>query len=190
MIHTPERRLPAPRAVSLPDGRSVVLRVAVPDDAAAVLECLRVVGRETTMVTFGPEGIDKDELEERAFLAAMLAADNALALVVVDGERIVGSLTFEGGTRRRIRHTGELGVGLQQAYAGVGVGRALLEMLIAWAEASGVVRKLDLKVRADNGSAIRLYEKLGWRHEGRVTRDLCVDGTFHDALYMGRWIDP
>jgi RimJ/RimL family protein N-acetyltransferase len=79
---------------------------------------------------------------------------------------------------------------VRQAYAGKGVGRALLELLIAWAEGSGVIRKLDLKVRADNLNAIRLYERLGWKIEGVVTRDLCVDGVYHDALYMGRWVDP
>jgi RimJ/RimL family protein N-acetyltransferase len=190
MIDSQHRHFPPPRDLALPDGRSVTIRVAVPEDAAAVVAALKEVGGESAYLTFGAEGRGLDEVEQRAALAQLLAADNALALVAVDGGRIVGNLVFEGGTRSRIRHTGELGVSVRQAYAGKGVGRALLEMLIAWAEGSGVIRKLDLKVRADNLNAIRLYERLGWKIEGVVTRDLCVDGVYHDALYMGRWVDP
>jgi len=190
MIDSPDRRLPAPRHLVLPDGRTVTIRVAVPDDAPALIACLKQVGGETTFVTFGPEGFGLAEPEQRASIASLLSQENALALVAADGDRMVGSLTFTGGPRRRIRHTGEFGIGLLQAYAGMGVGRAMLEMLIAWAESGGIVRKLDLRVRVDNLTAIRLYEKLGWKVEGRVTRDLCVDGTFHDILYMGRLVDP
>ena len=190
MIDTRERRLPTPRDLLLPDGRTVTIRVAVPDDAPALIACLKQVGGESTYVTFGPEGFGLAEAEQRASIASLLARDNALALVAVDDGRIVGSLTFIGGTRSRIRHTGELGLGVLLAYAGKGIGRTMLEMLVGWAEGSGIIRKLDLKVRADNLNAIRLYEKLGWKLEGRVTRDLNVDGVLHDALYMGRWVDP
>jgi RimJ/RimL family protein N-acetyltransferase len=131
-----------------------------------------------------------DEVKQRAVLAEAHAKHNALALVALDGDRIVGNLLFEGGDRPRIRHGGEFGISVLQAYAGQGVGRAMLEALIAWAEGSGVVRKLDLRVRSDNLAAIRLYERLGWKVEGLITRDLCIDGVFHDALYMGRHVDP
>lgn len=190
MIDSPRRHLPAARDLALPDGRVVTIRHAVPDDAAALLECLKRVGGENTYLTFGAEGRGLDEAEGRAVLAAVHAKDNALALVAVTGDRVVGNLFFEGGSRTRIRHGGELGISVLQECAGKGVGRAMLEMLIAWAERSGVIRKLDLRVRSDNLGAIRLYERLGWKVEGLITRDLCIDGVFHDALYMGRHVDP
>jgi RimJ/RimL family protein N-acetyltransferase len=62
--------------------------------------------------------------------------------------------------------------------------------MIAWAERGGVVRKINLKVRADNTAAIRLYERMGWVHEGRTTRDTLIDGEFSDCLMMGREVDP
>jgi len=190
MIDSPRRHVPTPRDIALPDGRLVTVRCAVPDDAPALIECLKRVGGESTYLTFGPEGRGLDEVEQRAVLAAAHAKVNALALVAVEGDRIVGNLFFEGGDRSRIRHGGEFGISVLQEFAGKGVGRAMLEMLIAWAEQSGVIRKLDLRVRSDNLGAIRLYERLGWKIEGLITRDLCIDGVFHDALYMGRHVDP
>ena len=180
----------ADRALELRDGRRVRIRRAEPDDAAAILAYLARVGAESVNLTFGAEGPGLSVQEEREYLTRVAASDNALAIVALAGEEIVGSLTFDGGPRARLRHAGEFGISVLQAYAGVGLGKALIEYLIAWAERSGVVRKINLKVRVDNEPAIRLYERMGWVHEGRTTRDTLIDGQFNDCLMMGREVDP
>jgi RimJ/RimL family protein N-acetyltransferase len=174
----------------LRDGRRVRIRRAEPDDAAAILAYLGKVAGETINLTFGAEGPGFSEEEEREYLARVSAADNSLAIVALAGDEIVGSLTFDGGRRPRLRHVGEFGISVLQAYAGQGLGKALLEYMLAWAERGGVVRKINLKVRVDNLPAIRLYERMGWAHEGRTTRDTLIDGEFNDCLLMGREVDP
>jgi RimJ/RimL family protein N-acetyltransferase len=181
---------PAERELTLPDGRSVRIRRAVPEDAGAVLQYLRGVGGETANLTFGAEGPGLTESEEREYLARVGASDNSLVLLATVGELIVGSLTFDGGRRPRLRHAGEFGISVAQAYAGLGIGRALIEHLLEWAEQGVVIRKINLKVRADNAGAIRLYESMGWVHEGRSNRDTLIDGEFNDCLLMGREVDP
>jgi RimJ/RimL family protein N-acetyltransferase len=178
------------RNLELADGRRVHIRRALPDDAAELLAYLRTVGGESDNLTFGTEGPGLSEAEERDFLTRCAAADNALVLVATWAGSIVGSLSFEGGRRQRTRHTGELGISVAGELTGQGIGRALMEELIAWAERSGVIRKLNLRTRVDNRAAIRLYERLGWVVEGRVTRDQCVRGTYFDTLFMGRPVDP
>jgi len=178
------------RTLVLRDGRTVHLRRARPQDAAAILAYLCRAGAETINLTFGPEGPGISEAEERGYLERVAASDNSLAVVALAGDEIVAALTFDGGQRARLRHAGEFGISVLQAYAGYGLGRALLEYLIAWAERGGVIRKINLKVRVDNVAAIRLYERMGWVHEGRTTRDTLIDGTFTDCLLMGREVDP
>lgn len=175
--------------LTLPDGRSVRIRRAVADDAGPVLEYLRKVGGETINLTFGSEGPGLTEEEERKYLERVARSDNSLAILAVAGETIVGGLTFDGGTRPRLRHVGEFGISVAQEYAGMGIGRAMIEYLITWAERGGVVRKINLKVRVENAAAIRLYERMGWVHEGRTTRDMMIDGQFSDCLLMGRAVD-
>jgi RimJ/RimL family protein N-acetyltransferase len=178
------------RTLPLRDGRTVLIRRAEPEDAAAILAYLARVGGESINLTFGAEGPGITEEEEREYLTRVGASDNSLAIVAVVGDEIVGALTFDGGRRQRMRHAGEFGISVLQAYAGQGLGKALLEYMIAWAERSGVVRKINLKVRVDNIAAIRLYERMGWVHEGRTTRDTLIDGEFNDCLLMGREVDP
>jgi RimJ/RimL family protein N-acetyltransferase len=178
------------RGVLLPDGRAVRIRRAVPDDASQALAYLRKVGAETINLTFGAEGPGFSESEEREYLARVAESDNSLAIFAVVGTEIVGGLTFDGGKRPRMRHAGEFGISVAQEYAGLGIGRALIEYMIEWAERGGVVRKINLKVRVDNVGAIRLYERMGWVMEGRTTRDTLIDGEFNDCLLMGRTVDP
>jgi RimJ/RimL family protein N-acetyltransferase len=177
------------RELKLPDGVAVRIRRAVPEDAGALLRYLSQVGGETDNLTFGAEGPGLTESEEREYLARVGASDNSLAIVATVEETIVASLTFDGGHRPRLRHMGEFGISVAQAYAGLGIGRALIEHMLAWAEEGGVVRKINLKVRADNAGAIRLYQRMGWVHEGRSTRDMLIDGQFNDCVLMGLEID-
>jgi RimJ/RimL family protein N-acetyltransferase len=181
---------PTDREIRLPDGRQVVIRRATPDDAADALAYLRMVGGETANLTFGPEGPGLAEAEEREYLERVAASDNSLAIFAIVDGRFVGSLTFDGGRRERLRHVGEFGISVAQAYAGLGIGRALIQYMLDWARASGVVRKINLKVRVDNEPAIRLYRSMGWVEEGHTTRDTLIGGKFNDCLFMGLPIDP
>jgi RimJ/RimL family protein N-acetyltransferase len=171
------------------NGSSIEIRRATPDDAGAVLDYLKTVGGESDNLTFGPEGPGLSEAEEREYLARAAAADNALVLLALHEGAIVGSLSFEGGQRVRTRHTGELGICVAGAFIGSGIGRALLEALIDWAEEGGVIRKLNLRTRVDNLGAIRLYQRLGWVAEGRITRDQGIGDVYTDTLFMGRPVD-
>ena len=172
-----------------PDGAPIHIRQAVPDDAAAILAYLRRVGAETDNLSFGAEGPSIDEAGERRLLADLGTLDNSLAVVAEWRGEIVGALTFFGDRRARFRHAGEMGISVARVCWGCGLGRRLMELLLEWAPRTGVVRKINLVVRADNARAIALYESLGFQVEGRITREILIDGVFHDSLYMGRLVD-
>lgn len=102
---------------------------------------------------------------------------------------MIACISFAGGVRKRTAHMGEFGITVLQPYWETGVGTALLHAMLRWAKASGVVRKINLKVRTDNQRAIYVYQKLGFEIEGRLSRDMLIAGRFYDAYYMGICID-
>jgi len=51
------------------------------------------------------------------------------------------------------------------------------------------VTKLSLEVREDNAGAIRLYESVGSRREGRVARALKIGDTYFADVAMGICLD-
>jgi len=173
----------------LRDGRQLLIREAVRDDAPALVAYFKVIGGESDYLTFGAEGLDVKEEDEAAVIEAMAAAANQLMLCAFVDGNLAGNLSFRGGTRERIRHSGELGISVHREYWGLGIGHELLGELIRWARESGIIRKLNLRVRADNTRAIALYEKIGFQREGVITREFLVNGKFYDTYLMGLELD-
>ncbi len=166
------------------------IRRATGDDAAALLPYWKRIGAETRFLTFGAEGPGTTEPQQRELIEKAEASDNALALVAEDEGEIVGFLTFSGGPRPWTRHAGEFGISVVRSHWGRGIGRQLLDSLLAWAREGGVVRKINLRVHPANIRAITLYESMGFSVEGRLTRETLVGGEFFDCVLMGCPIDP
>ena len=173
-----------------PEERPVRIRPARIEDAEAILAFLAEVGAETGFLSFGAEGSGLTPDAEREYLQRTGQSDNGIALIAEWEGRIVGLLTFNGSDRKHTRHAGELGISIARFCWGRGIGRTLIQLLLRWAESGSAVRKINLRVRADNVRAIALYESLGFVTEGRLARDNLVDGVFHDSLVMGRLVDP
>ncbi|MFC8687446.1 GNAT family N-acetyltransferase [Brevibacillus porteri] len=173
----------------LKSGQNVIIRLAELADAEALVAFIHRVSGETDHLSFGSQEWTVTPDEQKENIQRCLEAHNQLCLIAeVDG-RIVGNLTFRGGTRSRTQHVGEFGISVLKEFWGSGVGRLLLESLLEWAKQSKVIRKINLKVRSDNDAAIRLYKKLGFKEFGTLTREFMIDDTFYDCLYMGIDID-
>ena len=95
------------------------------------------------------------------------------------------TLNFAAGKRPRTQHTGEFGMSVRRDDWGLGIGSRLLDALINWARSSGIVTKINLRVRTDNERAMALYRAKGFILEGTISRDLCVNGRYYDHDWMG-----
>jgi len=173
------------RTFKLRDDSALVIRSALPDDAAAMLEYLECVSGESDFLTFGPGEFEMTEAQEAAHLATVREAPDHLHIVVTDGAVIVACLTFGTGRRQRVRHHGELAISVRRSHWGRGIGALLMDTLIDWARAVGSIRKIALRVRTDNARGIALYREKGFVVEGTLRREICVDGEYFDLLYMG-----
>ena len=138
-----------------------VIERARAEDAAALLDYLKIVGGETENLSFGAEGVPLSIEEEQAYLRAQCdSADNAQYFAKAGGE-IIGTASLNRKPRR-MSHRGEFGISLKKAWWGCGAASALAEAILAFARENGF-EQLNLEVRGDNARAIRLYEKLGFR---------------------------
>jgi RimJ/RimL family protein N-acetyltransferase len=162
----------------------VVIREAEPADAEAMLAFVEEIAAENVDIPLRPGELGLTVEQERRVLADYAAADNALFLVAEADGRIVGQLDVKGGTRRRLRHAGMLGMSVHRDWRNRGIGRALLAHAIDWARGTGVVTRIELIVYARNARAIHLYASMGFTLEGRRRRSIHHDGEYLDDLIM------
>jgi RimJ/RimL family protein N-acetyltransferase len=178
------------KSVMLKNGELVTIREASKSDAASLLAYLETVCSETNNLTFGPGEMSLTVEQETAFLEGMAEKPGAIFLTALnEQDELVGTIHFVAGNLPRTKHAGEFGMSVVKAHWGKGLGAALLDVLLEWVRENKSIRKVNLKVRADNTNAIRLYRKKGFVDEGRIAREYLIDGEFHDVLCMGLFID-
>lgn len=164
---------------------NLIIRNAHVEDSEKLIEYIKKIAGESDNLTFGEGEFTMSNMDEKAFLGDILKTGNAIYLIAEIKGEIVGSLNFSGGKRPRIQHIGEFGISVSRDYWNKGIGNLLLDYFINWAKESEIIRKINLKVRVDNTSAIHLYKKKGFVIEGTITREFFINGKFYDAYMIG-----
>ncbi len=163
----------------------VGIRPAAPDDAERLIaHVLAMTVEAARWLPMQPDEFPLTLEQERQFLADVANSDNSLFLLAEVAGEIVGLLNYAGGKRRAMRHVATLGISIREAWQGKGVGKALMTDAIRRAKASGVLRRLDLIVYADNHRAIALYERMGFQREGVRRSAILREGEFIDEIGM------
>lgn len=104
-----------------------------------------------------------------------------------DGSRTVcGMATLYQLEHERLMHAAGLGMSVAPAYWGLGIGSRLLAALLDLADNWINLRRIYLEVNTDNPTAIRLYEKYGFKREGTLRLHVFGEGVFIDSYLMAR----
>jgi len=143
----------------------VSVRRAEPDDAQPLVALARAVGAE-------PEGwlITRNSWrsvgDERRYLKALRRhAGAAVYVAETEGGEVVGRLSVARDVHPASRHVADLGLMVAAGHRRRGIGKALLDQAVRWAQETGVT-KLELHVFPHNEPAIALYDRFGFVREG------------------------
>lgn len=158
------------RTIRLTDGSSCLLRNGTEADARAVLDNYDLTHAQTDYLLScpGEKGFSVDE--EAQFLREKTDSARELQLLAELDGAVVGMAGIACvGEREKLRHRASLGISIDRAYWGLGIGRALMQVCIECAGRAGYAQ-LELDVVAENERAIALYESLGFTEFGRNPR--------------------
>jgi len=177
-----------PETISLKDGRSVRVRFAQAGDGPLVYDYLLALGASTPYILTFPEDMrpkDQYETHEKikdGLFYSLLAFDPASGI-------IVGSTSFIFGARVKLAHVASMGTGVLPGWQGVGLGSWMLDRAIADMKTNPKIHRLELTVMDGNGTALRMYQRAGFKIEGRKDRSVHQpDGSYADEILMGMWI--
>jgi len=165
---------------------SLTLRRVKPADAAAIAEQFAdpEVYAGTLQLPYASEELWAQRI---AGMNPPAAGSNELVLAAVLDDKPVGMAGLHPvGPSVRRRHVMMLGITVARAAQGQGIGDALMTALLDYADNWAQILRIELTVFHDNARAIRLYERHGFEHEGRLRADALRHGVYEDVLMMGR----
>ena len=119
----------------------------------------------------------------RDFVAGNIENGNPHFIALVD-DQLVGWCDICRDNSTGSQHVGSLGMGIMSDHRGRRIGRALIEAALNQARSS--FRRVELDVYASNTSAVTLYERVGFTHEGRRRSAIHINGQDQDILMMGQ----
>lgn len=184
MVTTEETPNEWTKRVKLKDGTSILLRPELLTDLEMLWEMFSTLSVDSLM--YLPKPITRDRVES---WIENLDYDRTLPIlaVVKEGskERIVGSATLAFSTVEAFKHKAEFGITVHDDYQNRGLGTALTRHIVDIARLRGL-KKISLTVVTENHRAIRVYEKCGFRMEGRLEKDHYnyITGEYGDDYLM------
>ncbi|MBW8815794.1 MAG: GNAT family N-acetyltransferase [Caulobacterales bacterium] len=162
-----------------PPPPDILIRAMEPDDLPAVTEAWN-----QPQAYAGTLQLPFTSLEARQKRHA--AGGDATRLVAVIGGKAIGMIFLAREANPRRSHAGSLGMAVHDAYAGRGVGTALMAAAVDLADNWLQLKRLELSVYADNARAIALYERFGFVREGLARAYAWRAGAWADSLMMAR----
>jgi len=164
---------------------SLRIRSAAPDDVAAIAfiyghHALHGTG------TFEEEAPSIDDMADR--LAKVRARGWPWLVAEKDGQVVGYAYTAQFRDRAAYRFAGEDSVYIHPDHMGAGIGRALLDALLPASAEAGFQRMFAVIGDSANTGSIRLHERTGFDHCGKLDKAGFKFGRYLDVVFMQREI--
>lgn len=119
-----------------------------------------------------------------------LCNHRGLWLIALCENKVVGEIDITVKDMARVKHVGQLTIGVLPEFHGRGIGSVLMKEALDWCTEQGI-KRIELFVFRNNEKAIKLYEKFGFVVEGvRKNYLRHDDGTFEDDFLMAKYLGP
>ncbi|MCA1065700.1 GNAT family N-acetyltransferase [Rossellomorea sp. AcN35-11] len=166
-----------------------VIRRAVEEDAESLLDIQQSVISEGDYLITVSEEFSNTPTQQRDWINNILENERETLLIAETDGKAVGWIVFHIQNRKRMTHTGSIGMMVRKQYRGRGIGTLLLQALIDWAKENPLIEKMSLGVFSTNHRALSLYKKMGFVEEGRKINEFKIaDNEYVDDILMYQFV--
>ncbi|MFK7937378.1 MAG: N-acetyltransferase family protein [Saprospiraceae bacterium] len=164
-------------------GELITIREAVTADAVALRTLKLSYVRGTTTIPMYADEYKNDDAAEAVMIAEYQQSSNRLILLAEFDGQLIGNIDLTGHQRRKLAHTGMIGMGIHNDWQGRGIGSMLLQAALEWAVDSPL-KIVWLEVYATNLAGRSIYEKCGFQTIGTMPNFINENGQFIDKIVM------
>jgi len=164
------------------EGKMVVLRSIKWEDLDDCLELINSLVEEGADILRDTK-VSREE--EADWLGRRLARIDKGELIDVVAE-VDGKMVANSEVERRsglMGHIGYLGIAIKSGYRRIGIGTKIMQTLIEESKKAGLTI-LVLDVFDNNETAKALYNRMGFRENGRLLKGICKNGKYIDLVRM------
>ena len=147
-----------------------------------------VMGHVTDRGTYIVAESIAEQIDYEDVLIQNTDIESRMFFVALANDEVIGWVHLESSELEKLRHTAELTVGVLDEYRGHGIGGALMERGIEWAEDNGYL-KVYQSIPATNEGALEFLDRAGWETEAIREDHYLIDGEFVDEVMMARYLD-
>jgi RimJ/RimL family protein N-acetyltransferase len=120
------------------------------------------------------------------YYESITGTSNQVLLAIVDKASNAHIGNIKLGPINWIHRRSLLGILIgDKSFWGKGVGLEAMRLMVEYGFCRLNLHRIYLAVFAENEAGVRLYEKVGFKVEGRFRDDMFQDGTYKDRLWMG-----
>ncbi|OGY83053.1 MAG: hypothetical protein A3F54_04455 [Candidatus Kerfeldbacteria bacterium RIFCSPHIGHO2_12_FULL_48_17] len=166
-------------------GQALLIRYIKQGDERIMAPYINKISRERSFILKQGEQITMKK--EREFVEEQVQRmknKEGLALLAFFGKTLIGvtNLTVKP---LAAKHVGDFGISIAKEARGEGIGKIILQELLAETKKElKAVKIMTLEVFANNPVAIALYKKLGFRKYGCLPNGIKHRGKYVDAILM------
>ena len=153
------------KTLPLRDGRTLRIRNAEPADAQTLLELIVLTHSQTDYLLAYPDERRFTPEQEAEYLKGMLESDREIMLLAEIDGTLCGCLGLNAiGGRYKVRHRAEFGISVDEAFWGLGIGKALMEAVCM--RKAVPLHPVRLSVVTDNERAVSITVNLALSSAG------------------------
>ncbi len=174
--------------VRLKNGLELTISKAKKEDAADIIEYLKLIGGESDNLLFGANEFDMSVADEENMIENFSKSTTSAILVGKINGEIVSITTLMSPRRERIAHQSEIAISVKKKYWNNGIATHMMNKAISFAKQNGVTTLIHLRVKEDNTNAIYLYEKLGFERIGVYKKFFKIEDKYYDNVLMNLYL--
>jgi len=169
-----------------PDGKEIIIRAANADDAENLILLKKSYIKNTTSIPLYDYEYTNTIIQEKEWIQKYDTQENSLILLAEHKGKLIGNIDLTGNQRKKLFHTGMIGMGIHPEWQNKKIGSFLLEHTIIWALRSPL-KIIWLEVYSTNAGGIKLYEKFGFENCGSI-KDFFRERQHADKLTMVKYL--
>ncbi len=168
------------------EGYEIVVRTASETDAENLIALKKNYIKGTHSIPLYEDEYKNTPQQETELIKRYHSEQNSVLLVAEHNNVLIGNLDITGNQRRKLFHTGMIGMGIANAWQNRKIGSMLMQEALDWAAASPL-EILWLEVYSTNLAGIKLYEKYGFEKCG-LMKDFFREEIKTDKVTMIKYI--